>query len=125
MCIFIDCTILNNIFSAFPNFLYLAKPAAQKVHLKGKTPLAHIRIKIFQIGILIYIFELGQPAIMFGEHGGERCFSSANISCNRNMHNEKNLKNRELMQTETAMIKLFLFEQVKINVVSSDFKICR
>ena len=25
------------------------------------------------------------------------------------------------MQTETAMIKLFLFEQVKINVVSSDF----
>src|SRR5262245_34432747 len=83
--IFINSSVLYDGFGATMNIVQLFKTAVEEIDLQVKTPPGHIIIKIEEIGVVVYIFKLGYPAIMFTEQFGERSFARTDITRYSNM----------------------------------------
>ena len=83
--IFVYGSVLHHGFGTAMNIVELFKTAVKEVDLQVKTPPGHIVIKIEQIGVMVYIFKLGYPAVMFTEELSERSFARTDIARNSDM----------------------------------------
>ena len=64
--IFIDGPVLNDRGISTLYLGHLLEPAVEEIDLQIKGPALHILIEIIQIGIVVYVFVLGFPAVVFG-----------------------------------------------------------
>jgi hypothetical protein len=65
--IFINGSVLDNCFSTSLYIEELVKPVVQKVDLEVEAPAGHVFVKIEQVWIMVNVFELWYPLIMFAE----------------------------------------------------------
>ena len=52
----------------------LRKAAVQEENLQVERPAHHVAVKIIQVGIVVYFFVMGLPAVMLGEESREGRF---------------------------------------------------
>ena len=77
--------VLDNCFSTPADLNQLIQSAVEKIDLKIEAPPGHVFIEIKQIRVLVHVFELWNPLVVFAEHFSEGGFPCTNISCNSNM----------------------------------------
>ena len=65
--IFVDGAVLDNGVCRFFDFLYLRKTAIEVIDLQIKRPTLHVVVEIVEVGVLVDVFEMGVPVVMFGE----------------------------------------------------------
>jgi hypothetical protein len=51
----------------FFDFLDLRKAAIEVIDLQVERPTLHVVVEIVEIGVLIHVFKMGVPVVMFGE----------------------------------------------------------
>src|SRR4051794_8354269 len=77
--VFINGPVLYNGFCTAMYFYQLSKAAVQEKYLQVKTPARHILVKIHQVWIMVYIFKMRYPFIMFAEQFCKRGFAGSYI----------------------------------------------
>lgn len=68
--IFVDGAVLDNSMRRFFDFLDLRKAAIEVIDLQVERPTLHVVVEIVEIGVLIHVFKMGVPVVMFGEQVG-------------------------------------------------------
>ncbi len=53
--------------------------------MQVEAPALHVFLKIIQVGVMVNVFKLGYPFVMFTQQFSEGCFTCADISGNRYM----------------------------------------
>ena len=71
VCIFINRPVLDDLIARLANSDDLTETAVQKIYLEVEGPPLHVLVKVVEVGIIVHIFVLGLPAIMFCEQAGE------------------------------------------------------
>src|SRR5688500_16472000 len=79
MRIFIDGPVLNNSFSSTLYIQKLVQAAIKKVNLQIEAPPGHIFIKVEQVRVMVNIFKLGNPFIMFTKQFSKRRFTCSDV----------------------------------------------
>ena len=63
--IFINGSVLNHLFTTFVDVVYLTKSTVQEIDLQVERPTLHVFIKVVKIRIIVGIFEVGCPVVVF------------------------------------------------------------
>ena len=65
---------------------HLLEAAVEEVDLQVERPAGHIGVEVGQVGVVLYRLETGRPAVVVGEHLGERGLTATDVSGNSNVH---------------------------------------
>src|SRR5688500_8493456 len=85
VCVFVNSSVLYNCLSTSLYVEQLVQAVIQKIDLQVEAPSWHVFIKIEQVRVMINVFELGYPLVVFAEQLGEGGFTCTYITRNRYM----------------------------------------
>jgi hypothetical protein len=89
VCILINGAVLDNRFARFPYIDDLIEAAVKEIDLQVEGPSLHIFIEIVQVWIIVNVFKMGIPAVVFCQEISKGGFSGAYIAGDRNVHVEQ------------------------------------
>ena len=84
--ILVNSTILDDVLVGLVDLHNVLEALVEEIDLEVERPACHVGIEIRQIRIVLHALEARLPAIMFGQHVGQRCLTTADITCYCNMH---------------------------------------
>src|SRR6187455_1087514 len=97
ICIFINGSVLYNSFSSPVDLQQLIEPAVQEEYLQVETPTGHVFIKVKQVRIMINVFKLRYPAIVFAQQFSQCSFSRTYVARNSYMFWFFSLRHNEIV----------------------------
>jgi hypothetical protein len=65
--VFVDGSVLDDVFVLAPKAVDLAEAAVQEVDLEVEGPPHHVVVKLVEVGVFVHFFKVGLPSVVLGE----------------------------------------------------------
>ena len=84
--VLVDGAVLHYDFLRVRYLHHVLEPLVQEIDLEVERPPRHVLIEVGEVGVEVYRFILGRPAVMRGQKPGQGRLAAAYISCYRYVH---------------------------------------